>query len=97
MIYHIAHEGNWMKAGDTGFYEHPSILSEGFIHTCSQNQIAGVRERYYEGVENLTLLHIDESLVSSMIKYEFSPSINEVFPHIYGPLNTEAVTKVEIL
>ena len=97
MIYHIAHEGSWITAMDTGFYEHPSIIKEGFIHTCSQSQIAGVRKRYYDGIINLTLLNIDESLVSSMIKYELSPSVNEIFPHIYGPLNTDAVAKIEII
>ncbi len=97
MIYHIADESSWKKAYDDGQYEHPSLEREGFIHTCSQNQIAGVRNRYYNYSGELTLLHIDESLVSSMIKYELSPSVNEIFPHVYGPINVDAITKVEII
>lgn len=97
MIYHIADKATWNTAQDTGYYEHPSFASEGFIHTCSQKQIEGVRNRYYSGLKDLILLHIDESLVSSTIKYEPSPSLNEIFPHIYGPLNLDAVTKTEII
>ena len=97
MIYHIADQGRWKNCILTGFYEHPSLGSEGFIHTCLATQIASVRQRYYEGVKDLLLLHIDEKLVTSLIKYELAPSVQEVFPHIYGPLNRSAVVKTEIL
>jgi len=46
---------------------------------------------------DLLLLHIDESKLTSPVKFELAPSINEEFPHIYGRLNLDAVTKVENL
>lgn len=97
MIYHIADKISWEKSAITGSYEHPSLGSEGFIHACLESQIASVRQRYYEDVDDLQLLHIDETLVNSLIKYELSPSVQEVFPHIYGPLNRSAVVKAEII
>ena len=97
MIYHIADEAGWENALHEGSYEHPTLKTEGFIHTCEVGQITSVRNRYYRGIASLLLLHIDESLVASQIKYELSPSVNETFPHIYGPLNTSAVIKTEII
>lgn len=97
MIYHIADKIIWEQSKVTGYYEHPTLALEGFIHTCYEDQIASVRKRYYTGVSGLILLHIDETLVTVPIRYEVAPSVQEVFPHIYGPLNTNAVIKAEIL
>ncbi|MEJ7610454.1 MAG: DUF952 domain-containing protein [Ferruginibacter sp.] len=97
MIYHVTDKETWEKALITGSYEAPSLHTEGFIHTSSAEQVKGVLERYYKGKTNLVLLHIDEEKLRSLLKYELAPSVNEEFPHIYGPLNTDAVIKTEML
>jgi uncharacterized protein (DUF952 family) len=94
MIYHVTTYDLWETALQKGFYEAPSLRTEGFIHTSKQQQIEGVLERYYQGEKDLLLLHIDESKVTPIIKHELAPSVNEAFPHIYGTLNIDAVTKV---
>jgi uncharacterized protein (DUF952 family) len=95
MIYHVVTEINWQKAVQQGFYEADSLKVEGFIHTSKAAQVQGVLERYYKDQNDLLLLHIDESKLTAPLKYELAPSVNEEFPHIYGRLNIEAVTKVE--
>lgn len=97
MIYHVVTQTRWEEAVQQGFYEAESLALEGFIHTSKAEQVAGVLHRYYTGHTNLFLLHIDESLLSSPLKYELAPSVNEEFPHIYGPLNIDAVVKTETL
>lgn len=97
MIYHIADQVGWENSIVTGMYEHPSLASEGFIHACLQGQIASVRKRYYADKDSLLLLHIDETLVLASIKHELAASVNDIFPHIYGKLNTNAVIKTEII
>jgi uncharacterized protein (DUF952 family) len=97
MIYHVVTEINWQYALENGFYEADSLAKEGFIHTSKPEQVAGVLERYYKGQSNLLLLHIDEEKLTAPLKYELAPSVNEEFPHIYGGLNIDAVTKVENL
>lgn len=94
MIFHITLIKEWDKAVEDGFYSAPSLLKEGFIHLSQQHQVKGVLERYYQGVEDLVLLSIDESQLVSKLKYEFSPSVNEEFPHLYGPINLDAVVSV---
>ena len=97
MIYHVISAGEWQKALQQGFYEAGSLATEGFIHTSKAEQVEGVLNRYYKGQGNLLLLHIDEDKITSKLVYEFSVSVNEEFPHIYGPLNVDAVIKVEEL
>lgn len=97
MIYHVVTEANWQNALLEGFYEAESLAKEGFIHTSKAEQVDGVLERYYKGQSSLFLLHIDETKLTAPLKYELAPSVNEEFPHIYGRLNLDAVTKVENL
>lgn len=95
MIYHVVTDTNWNKAVSQGWYEADSLVKEGFIHTSKESQVAGVLQRYYKDQPNLLLLHIDESKLTSPLKYELAPSVNEEFPHIYGRLNLDAVVQVE--
>lgn len=97
MIYHVVTQDNWQSALQQGFYEAASLAKEGFIHTSKAEQVAGVLNRYYKGQTNLLLLHIDETKLTAALKYELAPSVNEVFPHIFGRLNLDAVTKAENL
>ena len=97
MIYHVVNKSNWQKAVQQGFYEAESLATEGFIHTSKVHQVAGVLDRYYKGQSNLLVLHIDEHKLTSPFTYEIAASVNEKFPHIYGPLNLDAVLKVEEL
>ena len=94
MIYHVVAKKKWQAALTQGLYEADSLNSEGFIHASKKEQVDGVLERYYSGQHNLLLLHIDESRLSSRLKYEMSASVNEEFPHIFGPLNLDAVVNI---
>ncbi len=95
MIYHVLPKAQWLLAQEAGLYEAASLATEGFIHASKAHQVAGVLERYFNGKNDLLLLHIDEYKLSVPLIYELSPSINEEFPHIYGPINLDAVTKTE--
>ncbi|CAN5207408.1 DUF952 domain-containing protein [soil metagenome] len=94
MIYHITTRIGWEKAVVEGSYAAESLGTEGFIHTSYEKQVEGVLNRYYQGHSGLVLLHIEEKAVTSEIKYELAPSVNEIFPHIYGRLNLNAVVQV---
>ena len=93
MIYHITTPSKWKASRIQGFYEADSLATEGFIHASNHNQVKGVLERYYPNQTDLLLLHIDETKLTAALKYEMSPSVNELFPHIYGRINRGAVTE----
>lgn len=93
LIYHIVLPEVWATF-DTGLYRHASLADEGFIHCSFEHQLDGVIERYYSGVDSVVILEIEsERLMSRMIK---EPSTNsEIYPHIYGPINRDAIVGIE--
>jgi uncharacterized protein (DUF952 family) len=94
VIYHVTTGGDWEAARQKGFYEHPSLSAEGFIHCSQENQVAGVLDRYFAGQTNLVKLVIDTDRLTSHFVFDWSPSTQDTFPHIYGPINLDAVTDV---
>lgn len=96
VIYHVTTAAEWQSAKENGVYTSPSLQAEGFIH-CSANvaQVAGVLQRYFSGKTNLVRLSIDTDKLTSRFIYEWSPSTADTFPHVYGPINTDAVIEVE--
>jgi uncharacterized protein (DUF952 family) len=102
MIYHITSRAAWRDAHQRGDYRAESLETEGFIHCSTESQVVPVAEKYYQGKRDLVLLVIDPSLLSSDLRWEDPsggappPGVpeGELFPHIYGPINPDAVTKV---
>lgn len=97
IIYHVTTAAEWNAAKEKGFYETPSLHSEGFIHCSQDHQVAGVLDRYFEGKKGLVKLVIDTDKLTSKFVFDWSPSIADTFPHVYGPINTEAVIDVVAL
>ncbi len=97
MIFHVTNKADWQIAIKNGYYDTPSLQTEGFIHNSTAAQVSGVLERYYKGKSGLLLLHINEQKLTAELKYELAPSVNEMFPHIFGVINLDAVEKIEAL
>jgi len=95
VIYHVATANAWAEAQQKGFYIHPSLLDEGFIHCSQEHQVAGVLQRYFAGQTNLLKLVIDTDKLTSKYVFDWSPSAADTFPHVYGPVNLDAVVNVE--
>jgi uncharacterized protein (DUF952 family) len=93
MIYHITTPISYQKDFNGTFLTHASLPIEGFIHCATQSQVAGVLERYFGGINEIMILHLDESLLTSEVKYEIATA-NEAFPHIFGTINQEAIVKI---
>lgn len=70
-----------------------TLAEEGFIHASTVDQVAPVANMFYKGMPGLIVLVIDVGRVQPQIRYEDVPGFAEPFPHIYGPLNTDAVVE----
>ncbi len=69
-----------------------SLDKEGFIHASgSEAQTLRVANRKFRGVPDLVALEISRAQLLAPVKDEFGGE-QELFPHIYGPLNTGACT-----
>ena len=95
VIYHVTTKQEWNAAKEKGFYVAASLRVEGFIHCSEAKQVDGVLQRYYPGKKNLLKLVIDTEKLESPLKYELAPSIKENFPHIYRPINLDAIIEVQ--
>lgn len=96
VIYHILPRPDWEKAQENGLYVPPNMVKEGFIHCSEVQQVIRVANAYYGGEADLWLLCINVEKVEPEIRYEGTPD-GEKFPHIYGPLNLNAVAAVSPL
>lgn len=94
MIYHVTTADSWIAQESASSYSASSLAAEGFIHCSTQTQLAGVLLRYYSGVQNLLVLHIDEARLANPCSYEPATG-GELFPHVYGPINKDAITAVQ--
>jgi uncharacterized protein (DUF952 family) len=89
-ILHITTPELWAAGVRLGRYEHPSLSREGFIHCSTHEQLEATLLRHFAGQDRLIALEIDPALLSSALRWEASHG--EPFPHIYGPLNLDAVS-----
>jgi uncharacterized protein (DUF952 family) len=101
MIFHITDAATWdnsqQRGVHTGSTRGVDLAEEGYIHCSTAQQWPGVVARFYADAEGLVLLHIDEQLLTSPLVYEQLPGAPESFPHVYGPINIDAVVGVERL
>ena len=101
MIYHITSRSAWEEARTQGQYSAPSLESEGFIHCSTPKQVLGVANDFYRGQSDLLLLCINERRLCAELRWEApahpKPLVVDrvsgasLFPHLYGPLNLDAV------
>ena len=97
MIYHLTQKRNWDDALTKGFYDAESLYSEGFIHCSVKDQVHATLDRYFKDQSEILVLSIDSSKLRSPLKFEFSASVNEEFPHVFGPINIDAVVDVTMI
>ncbi len=93
LIFHITSLLQWQQAQTIGLYRGDTLATEGFIHCSTRSQLVQTANRFFRGQASLCLLVIDPDRVEAEIRYEGLPD-QELFPHIYGPLNLEAVAQV---
>ena len=94
-IYHLVPANIW-QASTGPTYSAASLASEGFIHFSFADQVAAAADRFYADQQDMLVLHLDPSRLTSPVREEPSGT-GEIFPHIYGPINRDAVVSVQSL
>ena len=100
-ILHVTTRKQWIEATRLGQYSVPTLESDGFIHASTIRQVLPVADKFYKGLTGLILLEIDPKRLRSELKWESPtggplPGVPEddAFPHIYGPINLDAIVQV---
>lgn len=99
-IHHLVAAADY-QAGSV--YQPRSLSDEGFIHcTLDTDLLLHIANAFYRAQPGeFLVLVIDPERVTAEVRYEppmpppdAGPLVGQLFPHIYGPLNPEAVVAV---
>ena len=93
---HLTPEAVWLSQAEAATYQPEPFATEGFIHcTDGEANLINVANRYYRrDPRPHVVLVIDLERVTAPVRYE---DPNRIFPHLYGPLNREAVVEVRAI
>jgi len=94
IIFHITTCKAWNNAAAVGIYRTDTLPDEGFIHCSTRDQVIQVANIRFRGQSGLVLLLVDTEKVAAEIVYENLEGGQQMFPHIYGELNIDAVVEV---
>jgi uncharacterized protein (DUF952 family)/nucleoside 2-deoxyribosyltransferase len=95
-IFHLAERSTWALAKAAGSYasstRDQSLAEVGFIHCSFAQQLAATARRFYADADPqlFVVLVIDPARLDARLVVEQAGN-GELFPHIYGPLNPDAV------
>jgi uncharacterized protein (DUF952 family) len=90
VTYHLVPSPVWVERGKAETYVPEAYDADGFIHcTNGLEPLLAVANMFYIGDERQYLvLVLEVSRIRSDVRYDDE---HRVYPHIYGPLNTDAV------
>ena len=108
MIYHIVVESDLRAQFDGRAYTPSGLHQDGFVHCALEPSVVPVANDYFAGAAGrVLLLEIDPTRLTSETRYEAAaPTVSggsshlasaSQFPHVYGPINKEAITAVGVL
>jgi uncharacterized protein (DUF952 family) len=98
-IYKVLTADAWQAALSTGSYQGSALdLRDGFIHFSTATQLAETLHKHFAGARDLLLLYVRDEVIAPRDVLRWEPSRGgALFPHLYAPLSTAAVHRVEPL
>lgn len=93
-ILRITPRDKWEQAVAEGEFRRDDLATEGFIHCSTPEQLPYVYGKFYKGQAGLLVLRIDTEKLMSPVIWENPHETWKLFPHVYGPINLEAVVEV---
>ncbi|HYH12546.1 MAG TPA: DUF952 domain-containing protein [Thermomicrobiales bacterium] len=93
VTYHLVPEPVWVEQRGEKEYIPDAFEADGFIHcTNGLDPLRDVANMFYKGDErSYVVLALDAEKIRSEVRYD---DPEQIYPHIYGPLNTDAVIGV---
>jgi uncharacterized protein (DUF952 family) len=95
-IFHIVKKEDWVKPTQN-VYQSDTIKAQGFIHCCTAAQIDKILNQWFKGQRDLLLVEINVDLLKAKVKFENLEGGQELFPHIYGTINLDAVINEKMI
>ncbi len=93
-VYILADETDWQRALELGYWQTPSLASEGFIHAASHEQVSIVFAKHFSQQQSICLLKLDEASLVDYLHWDRHPISGELYPHIYCAIPLASVERV---
>lgn len=90
LIFKIVPRTEW-QAGSGDYHGSAHDQADGFLHFSTAAQLPETLRRYYAGQDDLMLVAVDAVALGAALKWEYSASRGEDFPHLYAPLSCDAI------
>ncbi len=108
MIYHITTEADFRAQLAGHAYRPPNLAVDGFVHCALEDSVIAVANDFYaQAAVPVLLLEIDPARLTAETRYEAPAPIAvggtshlagaALFPHVYGPIDREAIVGVGVL
>ncbi|MFT6814362.1 MAG: hypothetical protein ACJAZ3_000249 [Sphingobacteriales bacterium] len=91
-IYHFTDLMFWEQQPENDSYVSKTFSEEKFIHLSDYKHLQKSMELYASDDEQI-ILKINSNLVKGKLIWEFAPSRNAEFPHLYAPLNKNSIVE----
>lgn len=92
-IYLISSQQEYDDSMTSGVLMRDSLESEGFIHASPASQLDRVANKFYTEVIDPLIMIVDKAKIKPELKWE--PATGGLYPHIYGPMNMDAVSRIQ--
>jgi uncharacterized protein (DUF952 family) len=93
-IYKILPRAEWAAAQAAGVFEGSAVdLADGFIHFSTAAQAQETARRHFSGQGDLVVLQVEADDLGEALVWEPSRG-GDLFPHLYGKLQTGKVRGV---
>ncbi|HEX6315044.1 MAG TPA: DUF952 domain-containing protein [Gemmatimonadaceae bacterium] len=107
-IFHLVTNQDLRSSLTSSSYRPATLDDLGFVHCAEEQSVLSVANDYFsEAADPVLLLAIDVRRLSSEVRYEAAAPIAGggtahvasavTFPHVYGPLDTQAITRLGVL
>jgi uncharacterized protein (DUF952 family) len=94
LIYKILPRSEWEDARAAGRFRGSAVdLADGYIHFSTAAQAQETAARHFAGKVGLLVLEVDGDALGAALRWEPSRG-GDLFPHLYGDLQVDAVLRV---
>jgi uncharacterized protein (DUF952 family) len=94
IIYKICPASAWREAERSGVYAGSADdARDGYIHFSTAAQVPATAAKYFTGQQGLFLIAVDAGALGEALRWEPARG-GDLFPHLYGELDFDAVLSV---
>lgn len=96
-IYHILSDTEPVPYQPGTAFKPSTLPATGFLHCCTAEQLVRVASRFFGQCGRLEVLEITPARLTPKVRFRDLYGEGIVYPHVFGPINPDAVRRVIVL